>query len=368
MMTSRERVLKAFGKMGGLPDRVPLQFDLCKSLIEEFGRRLDIRPEYALSYYEDLTYRISANAIRTALGSDCVVVGGTVARGFVPVPVGDGATLNEFGMWMKSSRLYVDVVKPPLADVDSIGGLEAWSCPDPRAPGRFDAAKRDIDRFGRDFFVIGDVELSLFELAWHLVGMEKYLMDFAMEEPWIEKLNDRVEEWTTSLALQLVALGVDAIWLGEDLGTQTSMLISPDMWRERFKPRYARLISRLKRADPELLVAFHSDGAVAPLIDDFIELGVDIYNPVQPNVPGSDPEELQAKYGGRIHFFGGIDQQSLLPSGDVEAIRREVAARARILGANGGYLMAPAHIIQADVSAKTVLAFCETVRINQNRS
>jgi uroporphyrinogen decarboxylase len=175
-----------------------------------------------------------------------------------------------------------------------------------------------------------------------------------------------VEEWTAAIALQLVALGVDAIWLGEDLGTQTSMLISPDMWRERFKPRYARLISRLKRANPKLLVAFHSDGAVAPLIDDFIELGVDIYNPVQPNVPGSDPEELQSKYGGRICFFGGIDQQALLPSGDVEAIRREVASRARIFGANGGYLMAPAHIIQADVSPETVLAFCEAVRINQN--
>jgi uroporphyrinogen decarboxylase len=366
MMTSRERVLKAFGRMEGLPDRVPLQFDLCRSLIEDFGRRLGIRPEYALSYYEDLTYRISANAIRTALGSDCVVVGGTVAGGFVPAPVGDGATRNEFGMWMKPSKLYVDVVKCPLADVDSIEGLDAWSPPDPRATGRFDAAKRDIDRFGRDFFVIGDVELSLFELAWHLVGMEKYLVDFAMEEPWIEKLNGRVEEWTAAIALQLVALGVDAIWLGEDLGTQTSMLISPDMWRERFKPRYARLISRLKRANPKLLVAFHSDGAVAPLIDDFIELGVDIYNPVQPNVPGSDPEELQSKYGGRICFFGGIDQQALLPSGDVEAIRREVASRARIFGANGGYLMAPAHIIQADVSPETVLAFCEAVRINQN--
>jgi uroporphyrinogen decarboxylase len=360
-MTSRERVRRAFGRGEGLPDRVPLQFDLCRSLIEEFGQRLSIKPEYALSYYEDLTYRISANAIRTALGSDCIVVGGTVSRGFVPTPIGDGASLNEFGMWMKPSTLYVDVIKCPLADVSSIEGLEAWRFPDAYAPGRFDAARNDIARFGQDFFVIGDVELSLFELAWHLVGMEKYLMDFAMEEPWIEKLNDQVEEWTTGLALQLVALGVDAIWLGEDLGTQTSMLISPDMWRERFKPRYARLIRRLKRANPDLLVAFHSDGAVAPLIEDFIELGVDIYNPVQPNVPGSDPQELQDKYGGRMAFFGGIDQQELLPKGDASAIRAEVARRASIMGSKGAYLMAPAHIIQADVSPETVKLFIDAV-------
>ncbi|MEI6875878.1 MAG: hypothetical protein WCL50_12210, partial [Spirochaetota bacterium] len=207
MMSGRERVLKAFGKIGGYPDRVPLQFDLCRSLIEDFGLRLGITPEYALSYYEDLTYRISANAIRTALGSDCIVVGGTVARGFVPAPVGGGASLNEFGMWMKPSSLYVDVVKCPLAEVGSVEVLDAYSFPDPYSPGRFDAARRDIDRFGKDFFVIGDVELSLFELAWHLVGLEKYLMDFAMEEAWIEKLNDRVEEWTTGLALQLVGMG-----------------------------------------------------------------------------------------------------------------------------------------------------------------
>ncbi len=363
MMSSRERTLRAFGKLEGKPDRPPFQFDLCRSLTEEFGRRLGIVPEYALSYYEDLTYRISANAIRTALGSDCVVVGATVPRGFVPkaAPSGQGVTVNEFGMWMKPTALYMEVVKCPLAEAGSEKDLAAWIFPDPFAPGRFEAARRDIDRFGKDFFIIGDVELSLFELAWHLVGLEKYLIAFSMEEAWIETLNDMVEEWTGALALQLVSMGVDAIWLGEDLGTQTSMLISPDMWRERLKPRYARLIRRLKRANPDLLVAFHSDGAVAPLIDDFIELGVDIYNPVQPNVPGSDPEELQRAYGGRIAFFGGIDQQVLLPAGDEKAIRAEVARRVGIMGRNGGYLLAPAHIVQADVSPETLLCLRDAV-------
>jgi uroporphyrinogen decarboxylase len=160
----------------------------------------------------------------------------------------------------------------------------------------------------------------------------------------------------------LISRGVDAIWLGEDLGTQVSMLISPDMWRDTFKPRYARMIRRFKQANPGLVVIFHSDGAVAPLIDDFIELGVDVYNPVQPNVPGSDPEELVRKYGGRISFFGGVDQQELLPKGDKAEIRQELERRARIMGSKGGYLMAPAHIIQADVSPDTVTFMCDAVR------
>ncbi len=98
----------------------------------------------------------------------------------------------------------------------------------------------------------------------------------------------------------------------------------------------------------------HSDGAVAPLIEDFIQMGIEVYNPVQPNVPGGDPSELQQKYGGRICFFGGIDQQGLLPGGDLPAISSEIQRRAAILGSAGGYLMAPAHVIQADVAERTV--------------
>lgn len=361
-MNSRERVMRAFGKANGTPDRPPLQFDLCRSLTEHFGSKLGISPEYALSYYEDLTYRISANDIRTAMGSDCVVVGGTVADGYSPITVKDDITLNEFGMEMKPTPLYVEVVKCPLVEVSSVEDIEAYAFPDPMAPGRFTAAERDIAKFKDSYFIIGDVELSHFELAWHLTGLQEYMMALAMEEPWIETLNDKVEAWTSSLAHSLAERGVDAIWFGEDLGTQTSTLISPDMWRERFKPRHARVIKSLKEKYPELLIIMHSDGAVAPLVNDFIEIGVDIYNPVQPNVAGSDPRELQEKYGDRISFFGGIDQQELMPAGDAVALAAEIRRRAEIMGAEGNYLMAPAHIIQADVKPETVEVMIDAVK------
>lgn len=361
-MNSRERVLRAFRKKEGDPDRIPLQFDLCRQHTEYFGRKLGIEPDYSLSYYEDLTYRISANDIRTGMGSDVVVVGGTVPNGYKPEAVSGSITKNEFGMHMKPTSLYVEVVKCPLENVSSAHEIDKYSFPDPFAVGRFDKAKRDIDRFGQEYFVIGDVEITLFEMAWHLTGLEKYMVGLLCDEPWLEPLNDRVEEWSTGLALQLVRAGVDAVWLGEDLGSQTSTLISPDDWRTRFRPRHKRMIDRLRRENPELIVIMHSDGAVAPLIDDFIELGINVYNPVQPNVPGSDPRELKKRYGDRICFFGGIDQQSLLPSGDIEAIRKEIIRRITILGANRGYLPAPAHILQPDVSPETIL---EMIRIIQ---
>ncbi len=353
-MNSKERVYRALKKAEGFPDRVPVQFDLCRQLTETFGRKLGIEPDFALSYYEDLTYRISANAIRTKMGSDVVVVGGTVPAGYVAELVSGDITRNEFGMHMKPTALYVEVVKCPLDDAATVSDIENYKFPDAYAAGRFEKAKRDIDRYGKDYFIIGDVEISLFEMAWHLTGLEKYMVGMLCEEPWLELLNDRVEEWSTGLALQLVKAGVDAIWFGEDLGSQTSTLISPEDWRLRFKPRHRRMIDRLRKENPGLIIIMHSDGAVAPLIDDFIEIGVDVYNPVQPNVAGSDPRELKDKYGNRISFFGGIDQQQLLPSGDIPAIRSEIKERITILGKNRGYLLAPAHILQPDVSPESI--------------
>lgn len=353
-MNSRERVLRAFRKNDGNPDRVPIQFDLCRQHTEAFGKKLGIEPDYALSYYEDLTYRISANAIRTKMGSDVVVVGATVPYGYKPVPVSGDITMNEFGMHMKPTSLYVEVVKCPLEKASTICEIEQYRFPDAYAPGRLDKARRDIDRFGKDYFTIGDVEISLFEMAWHLTGLEKYLVGMMNESSWVEALNDRVEEWSTGLAVQLAKAGVDAIWLGEDLGSQTSTLISPEDWRIRFKPRHKRMIDEIKKVNRDIIIIMHSDGAVAPLIDDFIELGIDVYNPVQPNVEGSDPQELKDRYGDRICFFGGIDQQQLLPSGNIEAIRKEIKERIRILGNDRGYLLAPAHILQTDVSAATI--------------
>ncbi len=135
------------------------------------------------------------------------------------------------------------------------------------------------------------------------------------------------------------------------------MMISPRMWRRIFKPRYAELFQEFKAANPGLLIMYHSDGAVAPILPDLIEIGLDVFNPVQPNVPGHDPQELKDKFGDRLSFWGAIDQQYLLPKGTPEQIEADVAEKIRILGAGGGYMVAPAHIIQSDVSLENVEAF-----------
>ena len=121
-------------------------------------------------------------------------------------------------------------------------------------------------------------------------------------------------------------------------------------------------VYRLKAANPDLLVMYHSDGAIAPILDDLVDIGMDVFNPVQPNVPGHEPEALKARLGDRLSFWGAIDQQYLLPNGTPAEIERDVAHKIAALGSGGGYLCSPAHIVQADTSPENVEAFIDAVQ------
>ena len=259
-MNSKQRVLTAI-KCTGLPDRVPLQFDLGRALLDQFGEKHNIPVDYSPSYYEDVTYRISANALRTAMGSDCVVVSGGLPAGYNHPKTADGCIVNEFGMVMRQGLLYMDVVGCPLANVASADEVERFPFPDPYAPGRMDYAKRDIERFGADYFLIGDMELTMFEMAWHMVGLEKFMIDLVSREPHVEALLDKCKEFSIGIGKQLVALGVDAIWAGDDFGAQNGMLISPRLWRSVFKPRFREVFAEMKAVNPDVLICYHCDGA-----------------------------------------------------------------------------------------------------------
>ena len=149
------------------------------------------------------------------------------------------------------------------------------------------------------------------------------------------------------------------IWMGDDVGMQTGMLISPRTWRRFFKPRMASFIAELKVINPQVKVAYHSDGDISAIIPDLIEIKLDVLNPIQPAC--MDPAELKQKYGDRLCFWGSMDEQYTLPFGSAEAVRAEVLTRLNTLGKNGGLILGPTHHVQLDTPMENFWAIVNTI-------
>jgi uroporphyrinogen decarboxylase len=148
--------------------------------------------------------------------------------------------------------------------------------------------------------------------------------------------------------------------MGDDVGTQRGMLMSVRMWRQHLKPRLARVIAAGRAVRPDVLVFYHSDGNMAAIIPDLIEIGVDILNPVQPEC--MDPAALKAQYGDRLSFWGLIGTQTTLPFGTPSDVAADVRLRIETVGKGGGLFLAPTHVIEPEVPWENIVAFVEAVK------
>jgi uroporphyrinogen-III decarboxylase len=166
-------------------------------------------------------------------------------------------------------------------------------------------------------------------------------------------------QYHLTAAKKLVEMGVDMVWTGDDVGMQEDMLISPAMWRQYFKPRMATFIAELKAINPDVKVAYHTDGNVERIIPELIEIGLDVLNPVQPAC--MDPAELKKKYGQQLCFWGTIDEQHTLPFGSSQDVQEEVIQRLKTIGSGGGLVIAPTHHVQLDTPLENFWALVDTV-------
>jgi len=358
-MNSRERVLKAFKRLPGMPDRVPVQFEMCRQLTDHFSNEMGVPAHYTENLYEDVTYRISANELRLAMGNDVVVTGASVSDDYKIQTDDKGQWLNEYGMKMRQGDIYVEVADYPLANALTKSDIDNYHFPEVDAPGRFRDAEALVKKYHDEYLVIGDIEVTVFSLAHQLAGMEKMLIDMMMEAEYVVPLFEACAEFQTQMGLRLIDKGVDAIWFGDDFGTQQSLIMAPETFRAQLKPIYTRMIEEFKKAKPDIIPILHCDGAVSLLLDDIHDIGFEVFNPVQPGVPGHLPLDMKNGFGDRFAFWGAIDQQDLLPNGTDEELEKDIIEKITILGKGGGYMISPAHIIQNDVSPERVLKFIE---------
>jgi uroporphyrinogen-III decarboxylase len=216
-----------------------------------------------------------------------------------------------------------------------------------------------ISEYRNEYWIVGVTVTTIFETAWALRGYEKTLMDFAFNPDFVEELLDIPFHYHLAAAKKLVEMGLDMIWIGDDVGTQDRMLMSPDTWRRFLKPRVATFISTLESVDPKVRIAYHSDGNVCPIIPDLIEVGVDVLNPIQPR--SMNPETLKKKYGDKLCFWGSIDEQYTLPFGTPAEVENEVITRLRTIGNGGGLIVGPTHHVQLDTPLENFWAMVNAI-------
>ena len=256
----------------------------------------------------------------------------------------------------------------PLAEATTIKELDDYrGWPDMDDPYRVAHVRAEARTLAdENRFAIMATPWLMFPLerAFGLQGMDKFLMNLAMYPDFAEAmLKKNLELCKQHMGHFLEAIGenIDIIKIGDDLGSQDRLMISPRMYRQMLKPLHADLISFIKERT-KAKVFFHTDGDVFDLIEDFIEIGVDVLNPIQTSAGKmSDLAGLKDRYGSRLVFCGAVDTQHILPDGTPEEVRQEVRRVINILGEGGGYMAASVHTIMNEVPPENILAMVDAV-------
>jgi uroporphyrinogen decarboxylase len=372
-MTSRERIVRALNHEE--PDRVPIDIGGGSStsiVIEGYERlkeHLGIRRETATL---NRAFRVAMldEEILGILGSDCYPLGLHPPRYWSPPPDEPDCFTDIWGLrWRqviyKGRSFYYELTNSPLADA-GIGDLETYPWPDPLDPGYTDGLADEARQLfeNTEYALIGDGGFkSFWELGYLLRGYDRFLMDLAANPDFVEALLGRLFEINiaaTEKYLHAVGPYIQAFRTADDMATQKGLLMSPEMYRRFIKPLYKKYYGVI-RSMTDAKIFYHSCGNVVDLLDDFIEIGLDIINPVQVSAM-PDTASLKKRFGDRLVFWGGIDTQHVLPGGTVQEVEREVRRRIQDLGPGGGFVLAAVHNIQPDVPPENIVAMAAAAR------
>lgn len=336
-MNSRERVQTALSF--GQPDRCPL----FATFVPETERSL--RQSTACQEL-DLGVFLGNDMVKACVGLELSFYG-------EPYP----EYTDAWGIGWRYARNgfceFTEIVKHPLAG--DMSQLESYTIPDPHEGSQYTPFETIKAQYGREKWLVGSVQISIFEAAWYLRGMEQLFLDMVQYPDYVAALMDKVMLFPLGVSQEYIKRGADMIWFGDDVSMQHGMMMSLDMWRQFLKPRYAQLFTEAKRTNPNIKIAYHSCGNCEAILDDMIEIGLDVLNPLQPKA--IDPIAVKKRYGHRLALFGGLCIQELMPKGTPPQIKQEVTRLTHACGRGGGYILSPAHHIQADTSIDNIMAF-----------
>jgi uroporphyrinogen decarboxylase len=379
MMTGRERILAALDHREA--DRVPLDLGSTQvtGLHAVAYRNLRLAlglPEVEIEYSD----RVQGLALPD---TDLIERLGVDTRGLFPLNSHNWNVIeeeagdywlyhDEWGITHRRPRpggLYYSVYQVPLPGPGlTPDDIRRHQWPDVAGRRRIAGLRAQAEAFRRAGYavVLKAPFAGLFEMAQRIIGMEPLLIAMAADVELAGALFDALLELRLAFwEMALPELGplVDVAAEFDDYGTQTSQLISPRMFRKQLKPRLRVLFGRIKELAPGARLFFHSCGNVRPLIPDFVEMGVDILNPIHIRAEGMEPAALKRDFGRDLVFWGGgVDTQGVLPSGMPQAVKDDVRRNVEALAPGGGYVFNTVHNIQPDVPPENIVAMWEALR------
>jgi len=367
-LSHRERVIRALSHQE--PDRVP--FDLGGTVnssihIEEYQK---LKAHFGIEAEDTIVHKMMQTAlvhepVLEALDIDFRPVLPGPPDGVADIPVGEDGYQDEWGVVRRKppGTLYYDLVKSPLAGAITIQDIVNSPMPDPHDPGYTRGLRNKALKLRQntDYALVLRLPAPFVHVTQYLRGFEEWFIDVASDEKLAGALFDAVVEQSSALAEELMkACGdlVDVVATADDMGSQNGPLVSPEMYRRLFKPRHKKFFDTVKKYT-KAFIHFHSCGSIYKLIDDFIDVGVDVLNPVQVAAKNMDSSILGPEFGDRLSFWGGIDSQRVLPFGTMEDVKSEVKRRIKDFAPRGGYILGAVHDIQPGVPVENIIAIYE---------
>jgi uroporphyrinogen decarboxylase len=371
MLTGRERVLCALNHEE--PDRVPIFFGTSGATTmlapgyERLKAYLGItRPTTV--FWRGLQYVLMDEEALAWSGSDGRPLIAGPAPGALARDISADAYVDGWGcLWERRPGAIYYEVMDSLIRTATIDDLDRFSWPDLAHPSRFAGLRvkaKSIQDAG--YAVVALSGVSPFEQAYMCRGIEQWLVDLAADPEFVLALMGKITDLMLASAIRLLEEAgdyIDVLITGDDLGGQTSTLISPAMYRRLIKPFHVALMAAIKQRT-KAKIFYHSDGNIYSLLGDLIEIGVDLLNPVQVSAGAmGDTARLKRDFGDRLSFCGAIDTGRVLPFGTPEDVRAEVRRRVQDLAPGGGYILAAVHCIQPDVPLENVIAMLDEAKV-----
>ena len=349
-MTNRENVIKALRR--DHPEKVPFDMTLCPAHVETLRRKTGTGNYHDFFHFPYRYVELEPTIKKTDY---------SVYYRNLPASAKPLSWNPEWGIYsVPGTFAHFEQMLHPMEHFETPREIIAYPFPDFNESYRWNGISEKIAALQKeDLIAIAFMQMTIFEIAWYLRGMENFMLDLIENRDFAETLLDKITGIRIGMAEKYAQHGIDILMLGDDVSTQISMMMDPGLWREIIKPRLAKIIGAAKGIKKDILIFYHGDGNLQAIIPDLIEIQVDILNPVQPEC--MDPVFLKRQYGNRLSFWGTIGTQTTLPFGTVRDIETTVKKNIETIGEGGGLLIAPTHMIEPDVPWENIEAFINAV-------